>query len=242
MTAADGRNRSRGASAPIVTALPHAQQLRALDSFRALSDIATDALAAHAVTRTFAPGAALFREGTAAHGIFIVLAGEVRVTRTSRGRRHVLHTEQRGGTLGEVPVFDRRPYPVTALATSAVETLHVDRAGLERAFRVSPELAWFFLARVSARVRLLLDRVDGLATAQVSTRLSSYLLEQLARTGDPIIVTTQEALAEELGTVREVVMRVLRALRAQGIIRGAGRGRIEITHPGALRAFASAER
>jgi CRP-like cAMP-binding protein len=89
-------------------------------------------------------------------------------------------------------------------------------------------------------VRLLLDRVDGLATAQVSTRLSAYLLDQLSRTRDPIVAITQESLAEELGTVREVVMRTLRVLRAAGVIRGAGRGRIEILDPQALRARASA--
>jgi len=39
-------------------------------------------------------GEALFREGDAASGIFIVLAGEVRVVRASRGRRHDFHTHR----------------------------------------------------------------------------------------------------------------------------------------------------
>jgi CRP-like cAMP-binding protein len=39
---------------------------------------------------------------------------------------------------------------------------------------------------------------------------------------------TQGELAEELGTVREIVVRGLGALRRQGVIRSLGRGQIEI--------------
>jgi CRP/FNR family transcriptional regulator len=153
----------------------------------------------------------------------------------------VLHTERRGGTLGEAPVFDRHPYPASAVAATTVATLYVDRTALERALRMSPEIASFFLARLAGRVRLLLDRVDRLATADVSTRLCAYLVEQATRTDALVVVITQESLAEELGTVREVVMRTLRVLRERGIIRAAGRGRIEILDLDALRANGSAE-
>jgi CRP/FNR family transcriptional regulator, dissimilatory nitrate respiration regulator len=216
----------------------HADELRSLDTFRGLPAAAATALEAQAVPRTFAPDEPLFREGSDARGIFIVLEGEVRVVRTSRGRRHVLHTERRGGTLGEAPVFDGHPYPATAIAATAVGALYIDRAALDRAIRASPEIAWFFLSRLAGRVRLLLERVDRLATAPVNARLCGYLLEQ-ASPGGSIVTITQEGLAEELGTVREVVVRTLRILRERGAIRSAGRGRIEIVDVAALRAAAT---
>jgi CRP/FNR family transcriptional regulator len=204
--------------------------------FRTLPSAAVDALLAHAHARDLAGGDVLFNEGETAHGIFILLDGEVRVVRSSRGRRHVLHTERRGGTLGEAPLFDRAPYPATAIAATPVRALYVDRAALDRALRASPEVAWFFLGRLAGRVRILLDRVDGLATADVGTRLAAYLLEQADRTAGPIVAATQESLAEELGTVREVVARALRELRVRGVIRSAGRGRVEVIDVAALRA------
>ena len=222
---------------PMPLAADHA--LRLLDGFEALSADAARGLAATAVPRAYAPGEALFHEGGEAHGIFVIVEGEVRVVRTSRGRRHVLHTERRGGTLGEAPVFDHHPYPATAIAATQVSTLYIGRPALERALRTTPEIASFFLGRLAARVRLLLDRVDRLATAHVSTRLSAYLLEQSARSGDSVVTITQESLAEELGTVREVVMRTLRVLRDQRIIRSAGRGRIEVLDAAALRTAAT---
>ena len=215
-----------------------ASELRSLGGFHSLSESAAAALVLHARRRTFAARAPLFREGEQAHGIFVVLEGRVRVVRTSRGRRHVLHTEQRGGTLGEAPFFDHDPYPVSAIAWTPVVALYLDRTGVERSMRASPEIALFFLSRLAGRVRLLLERVDRLATASVATRMCAYLLEQADLSGSSVVAITQESLAEELGTVREVVMRALRSLRKRRILASAGRGRIEIADRSALRELA----
>ena len=139
----------------------------------------------------------------------------------------------------QAPLFDRDPYPATAIAWTAVEVLYVDRDGLSRALRASPDVALFFLSRLAGRVRLLLDRVDRLATADVGTRLCSYLLDRVELVEGSTIAITQESLAEELGTVREVVMRALRSLRERHIIKSAGRGKIEIVDRSALRSLTS---
>jgi len=216
-----------------------ADTLQSLEGFRKISRRAAQALVEHARLRSYGAGEPLFREGGASNGIFVVLEGEVRVVRTSRGRRHVLHTERRGGTLGEAPFFDRAPYPASAIAWTAVEALYIDGNGLESAVRTTPDVALFFLARLAGRVRILLDRVDRLATADVGTRLCAYLLDEVERTDGTIVAITQASLAEELGTVREVVMRTLRSLRSQRIIGAAGRGRIEIIDRLALRKLAA---
>jgi CRP-like cAMP-binding protein len=216
-----------------------ADGLRALGGFQSLPELAATALVAHARIRSFAPEESLFREGERSHGIFVVLTGQVRVVRTSRGRRHVLHTERRGGTLGEAPFFDGEPYPATAIAWTPVDALYIDRDCIERALRTSPDVALFFLSRLAGRVRLLVDRADRLATADVGTRMCAYLLDQATRSENSIVSITQESLAEELGTVREVVMRTLRSLRKRRIIGTAGRGKIEILDRAALRAMAA---
>ena len=212
-----------------------------LDGFRGLPAAAASAMTSRARVRRFAAGETLFREGDESHGIFVLLEGEVRVVRVSRGRQHVLHTEHRGGTLGEVPFFDRQPYPATAIAWTIVEAVYLDRVAIADAMRASPDVALFFLGRLAKRLRGFVDRLDSLATADVRARLSAYLLEQAALSRDSIVVVTQQALAEELGTVREVVMRALRGLREERIVRTVGRGRIEILDARALRRLASRE-
>ncbi|HEY8795281.1 MAG TPA: cyclic nucleotide-binding domain-containing protein, partial [Gemmatimonadaceae bacterium] len=61
-----------------------ADGLRALECFQSLPQSAAAALARNGRLRSYTAREALFREGDAASGIFIVLAGEVRVVRASR--------------------------------------------------------------------------------------------------------------------------------------------------------------
>lgn len=211
-----------------------ADELSGLQTLHDLSGPAIAALAAEAVVRLAAPGEFIFREGQAAHGIFVILAGDVRVIRSSSGRALVMHGEGRGGTLGEAPVFDGHPYPASAEVLTPVRCAYISRDALDRAIRAAPELAWFFLGRMAARVRTLLVRLESVETEDVTSRLVAYLLSRLTGQAPAIVAITQQGLAEELGTAREVVVRILRRLRVMGAIRMAGRGRIEILDRRAL--------
>jgi hypothetical protein len=70
--------------------------------------------------------------------------------------------------------------------------------------------------------------------------LAEFLIKRAdARRRSKIAIgMTQEQLAEELGTVREVIIRELQALRAAGLVRSLGPGRLEIVDATALRARA----
>lgn len=65
-------------------------------------------------------------------------------------------------------------------------------------------------------------------------------MERAAASGGPRISLgmTQSALAEELGTVREVVVRELRLLRREGLIESLGGNRYRILDLARLRARA----
>jgi CRP/FNR family transcriptional regulator len=107
---------------------------------------------------------------------------------------------------------------------------------------VDQGLAFFFLKRLSSRVQNLVDRVDQITVNNVQTRLARFILErhQAARAAarsrsDTRNVAfslgmTQSALAEEIGTVREVVVRALRGLRQLGSIESAGDGKYRVSN------------
>ena len=107
-----------------------------------------------------------------------------------------------------------------------------------------PQLAWRLLERLATRVRGLVDRIDALATQDVAARLAAHLLARVESDGKRHLTAlggTQMQLAEELGTVREVVVRHLRLLQGAGVLRRTGRGRYEILGIDALRAAAGVE-
>lgn len=209
----------------------------ALPLFRNLDPAALRVLADHAVERRYSVGEILFRAGDDAWGIFVVLEGKVRVMRGSDGRQVIVHTEGPGGTLAEVPLFDGGPLPATAVAAEPTRCAIFARDAIRAATAASPDVAFALLARLAGRVRELVGRLDQLASQNVSVRLAAFLAARLESTGGTLVSLgmTQAQLAEELGTVREVVVRELRAVREAGIIRAAGGARIEIVDPDALR-------
>jgi CRP/FNR family transcriptional regulator len=208
---------------------PAAAPLPDLPLFRHLAPEARRILAA-APQRRFRRGQTLWAAGAEAQGLAVVLSGRVRVVRAPGGRQYGVHTEGPGGTLGEVPFFAGGRYPATALATEATTCLWLDRATLARAVTADPELALRWLGRLALRVRGLVERLDQQTARTVEQRLAAFLLERAAAArGRPFpLASTQAEAAEELGTVREVLVRTLRRFREAGLVESPVRGRYRV--------------
>lgn len=216
------------------------QLLRTVELFRDAAPSVREAIAARGVLRRYAPGQSLWRAGEAPRGLFVVVSGRVRVVSYAGGRRHVVHEEGRGATLGEVPLFDGGAYPATAEAAEPTQCLVLDKAALQRLMAVQPELAWLLLARLAGRVRHLVARLARQTSDPVRARLAAYLLGRpVSAAGTITLGGTQEAVAEELGTVREVVVRHLRTFLADGWLRRDGRREYRVADAQALAAVAS---
>ncbi len=69
-------------------------------------------------------------------------------------------------------------------------------------------------------------------------RLASYLLEEAARSGSPLIRTTHERIARNMGSAREVVSRMLNYFSKEGLV-SLSRGGIIIKDPKRLRSLIS---
>jgi CRP-like cAMP-binding protein len=210
----------------------------------ALPLAAKQLLAERAVIRRYKAGAVLWVAGDRLHSLAVVLDGRVRVVREARGRQHVVHSEGPGGTLGEVPLFTGGSAPATAIAATPTRCILLTRHAIEAAITAEPAVAWFFLSRLAGRIRVLVDRVDQLTLESATTRLAGLLWTHIEQGENEIVALgmTQAALAAELGTVREVVVRALRTLRVAGLIAPAGRGRLRVTDRAGLRLLLAAGR
>ncbi len=219
-------------------------KVEATPLFVGLNAAALRTLRGRSLERRFVTGALIFSAGSPPRGLFVVLDGSVRVVRSREGRQHVIHLEGPGGTLGEVPLYAGGPYPATAVAAADTTCAVVPRETLYTMMTEDPQLSWRLLERLALRVRGLVERVDALATQDVAARLAAHILARTSAEGArqvAVLDGTQAALAEELGTVREVVVRHLRALQRGGVMRLLSRGQYEILRLDALRQAAGAE-
>jgi CRP/FNR family transcriptional regulator len=217
--------------------LRHVTPLDELPLFADLAPATRAKLSAGSALRHFAAGATLFRAGDAVTGLYVVLSGRVRVVRSRDGRQSVVHTEEAGGTLAEVPLFAGGGLPATAIAEVDTRCLHIPKELLAQVMRHDPDVAQLFLRRLALRVRQVVDRLDRLSTQSVMGRLASLLLARAnGAAGQPFTLgMTQAAAAEELGTVREVLVRAIATLRREGLVDAAGRGRFVVRNVDALR-------
>lgn len=208
--------------------------LKRIPLFAELNEAALARLERGVEVRRLEPGQHLWKRGEPARGLHVVVEGEVRVTREGKGRRRVLHTEGPGGTLGEVPLFESGLYPATAVATRRSVCVSFARAVIVDAIRADPALALGLLRGLAGRVHQLIDRIERFAARSVSARLAAHIRTRAASAVVFTLGGTQQQIAEELGTVREVIVRELRALREAGVIESAGRGRYRVVDPAAL--------
>jgi CRP/FNR family transcriptional regulator len=197
-------------------------------------------IARAAVDQRYAPNAVLYRAGDAADALYVVLSGKVLVVRETNGDSAMLHTESAGGVLGEIPVFGGGPFPATATAIEPSRCAKLPVAFVERLVREEPEFSRFALRRLAVRAQSLLRRIDDLTASTVTSRLAAFVLHRASTGGEFTLGASQAALAIELGTAREVVVRSLGQLVEAGAIARVGRSRFIVKRLAVLKSIARA--
>lgn len=183
-------------------------------------------MAAKVERKVFSDGELLFNEDEPCGGLHIITQGRVRIFKSSAsGREQVLAVNSAGETVAELPVFDGGPFPASAIALGDVEVAYLSRRELNALCMAHPELALKLMAVVGARLRRLVAIIEELSFATVRQRLIAYLLKMSTSEGramnggiELFLPGTHQELANELGTVRELVSRNLMRLQAEGLI------------------------
>ena len=196
--------------------------------FAALTDTEIESLIGPNRVRSYSPGDLLFSEGDPCGGLYLIASGRVRIYKVSpSGREQVLAVEGPGASIAELPVFDGGNYPASAAALEPTYLLFVSRKDFRNVCLERPEVALKVLQVVGGRLRRLVGIIEELSFTTVRHRLISWLLRQAKTQGDrgPVVLlsASQQELASQIGTVRELVSRNLARLQAQGFISVSGR-------------------
>ena len=179
--------------------------------------------------------AVLFDENAPCQGFPMVLDGEVRVSRHSvDGRRLELYRVVPGELclVSSASLFRRQPLSAQGVTTRPTRLILIRPPVFDR-WLETPDFRAEVLALFAERMADLTALVDAVAFRRLDQRLAGALLGR----GQDLAITHQ-ALADELGTVREIVTRLLRRFEREGWIELA-RERIRILDSAALRRLAA---
>jgi len=183
-------------------------------------------LGSRTVRKLFSTGELLFSEGEPCSGLHIIARGKIRIFKTSMsGREQVLAVNGAGESVAELPVFDGGPYPASAVAAEDAEIAFISRRDFNAFCLEHPEVALKVLSVVGSRLRRLVGIIEELSFTTIRERLISVLVKlaqtQGVKTEQGIgfqLPGTHQELANQLGTVRELVSRNLMRLQAEGLV------------------------
>jgi CRP/FNR family transcriptional regulator, anaerobic regulatory protein len=176
-------------------------------------------------------GRRLFGEGSPCTHYPLLIEGSIRASKFSPDGHEILLYRLNPGescVITVVALLGEASYPAIGTAETKLSLFGVPRSVFLEIVLESPAFRVFVFNSLSQRLTHLMALVDDVAFRRVDQRLASRLF--LDR--QPI-VTTHQMLADDLGTSREVVSRILETFERSGMIR-LGRKRIEIVDRNAL--------
>lgn len=180
-------------------------------------------------------GDALFHEGEPAKGLYILHRGLVKVVRVSpEGRQLIIRAFHPGETFNEVGALDGTDNAATAVAGEKdTEVILVSGAAIRDLAGRYPELGSAMMTEMARKLRFAMARINRLALMDVKTRLIAFLVESVDESG-MLQGYSQEELATRIGTVRQVLGRILGDLQRAGLVQS-GRGWIRVIDLKALK-------
>lgn len=184
-------------------------------------------LASQCVVRRVARGEILFAEGDRCEGLFVVQEGAIKLFKMAEtGREQVLLIERAGSTVAELPLFDGGTFPASAAALENSTLLYLPKREFLALCRHNSEVAFSVIRTLAWRFRYMTSLVEELSLKEVSHRLARFLRDRALESGlrtrrgveFPLEETNQQ-IAAEIGTVRDLVSRNLRRFVDRGIIK-----------------------
>jgi CRP/FNR family transcriptional regulator len=176
---------------------------------------------------TLPAGALLFVEGQSSRGMFVLCAGKVNLSTTSReGKILILKTAEAGEALGLSATISGVGYEVTAETATPCQLNFVDRKHLLELLQSQPEIGIHTAHCLSRDFQAAYTDIrDLILTRSSAGKLARLLLAQslpltLAALEDRIhSPMTHEEMAQRIGSSRETVTRLLSNLKKKQLIR-----------------------
>ncbi len=178
----------------------------------------------------------LFDAETPCRAFPLLLSGSVRVVQRSEEGREVVLYRIRPGEMCLLSInclLGASAYPASGIAEEEITVVQISLALFETLVSQASGFRSFVFRLLAGRLQELMQLVDAIAFQRLDRRLAALLLSR-----ETPLKTTHQKLADELGTVRVMVSRLLERFESAGLV-GLGRERIEILDAEALHCLTS---
>ena len=185
-------------------------------------------LALYGIPKTFLEGETILRENTYINSIPIVISGSIRVMRTDEdGREIMLYYIESGESciMSFLGGMHQDTSKIKAIAEEKTEILFIPIQKVTELIKEYPEWLDYIFRLYHKRFEELLEVVNQVAFKKMDERILNFIKKKCELTKSNELHLTHEQIANELGTVRVFVSRLLKQMEDNGLVK-LGRNKI----------------
>lgn len=204
-------------------------ELKELAPFKSAPQV-TEQLQKYGINKSYAEGSVIIQEHNYINSIPIVLSGSIRVMRVDdEGRELLLYYIKVGESciMSFLSGLHQDTSKIKAIAEEDTELLFVPIEKVSLLIKEFPEWLDYIFKLYHKRFEELLEVVNAVAFKKLDQRLLDFIKNKSSLGNTKEIHITHEQIANELGTARVVVSRLLKQLEEEGIIQ-LGRNKITL--------------
>jgi len=180
--------------------------------------------------KNFAEGDIILNENVYINAIPIVTRGNIRVMRSDEDGREILLYYIKAGEsciMSFLGGIHHDTSKVSAVAEEPTEILFIPIDKVNLMIKEFPEWLDYIFRLYHKRFEELLEVVNAVAFTKMDDRLLNFIKKKCQLTNSHSLYITHENLANELGTARVVVSRLLKQMEEKGLVK-LGRNKIQL--------------
>lgn len=172
-------------------------------------------------TMEFEKGTEILKEGQYIKVIPIVIEGLIKVFSSFSDREMLLYYIKPGESciMSFAASLKNEPSKIYAVTEENTKIILLPVAELSRLMKQFPEMNHLFFQQYNLRYTEMLDSMNQLLFSKLDKRLMDYLKKKMLLTKKNPIKITHAQIASELGTVREVISRLIKKLESEGKVK-----------------------
>ena len=206
------------------------QLLSGLTFYSHLTDAQKEEVLTASRVQNFEAGELIYTPARECLGMIYVIKGVIRTYLTSESGKKATMFRLREGevcVLSMSCVMSAITFDVEVETDQDCELLVIPASVFSRISGENMYVENFSYKVVTERFSAIVEAMQQMMFMSLEQRVITFLLDESAAVGTDVLQITQEQLAENIGSAREAVTRVLKQLKAKELL-NVGRGKIEI--------------
>lgn len=169
--------------------------------------------------RKYGAGEFVLNQGETYDVMHLIVEGEADIfVESEQGKKYYLASYGRGSFIGELELFNRKPYMSYVESRNPIVTLELERNKFLRWLECDRHFNYYFMNFLSSECYESMQKMGKNTLYTLKQRICQFLIDNMDEHGKQKKNMSAEILSERMGVTSRSVHRILKDLKDKGII------------------------